>query len=269
MAAPAAPDRRQRAAATGLKLFAYRLRDRGLRRLLRDFARRWPRAAAPRIEIAVSGEAYMRVAQAEEIYRALLAILGFRRFRLTASPLWAYGEYLLDDAIDGSREASRRAESGRRQALAGDWDAELRRQRGVRLGAEGWRFLLRRWLAAPLYRAAGEPLPRSTRELMQGSRAILPTLRPAGELVVYLGEAAAELRHGAQVLLNVAPAGCMVASMGELFTPAIEQAAGRGRVQHLFSAEGDLDEELLALAMLKALGPERTLGRAAPGATAG
>jgi hypothetical protein len=78
---------------------------------------------------------------------------------------------------------------------------------------------------------------------------------------VYLGEAAAELRHGAQLLLNVAPAGCMVASMGELFTPAIEQAAGRGRVQHLFSAEGDLDDELLALAMLKVLGPERTLRR--------
>ncbi|OGA16237.1 MAG: hypothetical protein A3H32_07680 [Betaproteobacteria bacterium RIFCSPLOWO2_02_FULL_63_19] len=96
---------------------------------------------------------------------------------------------------------------------------------------------------------------------MEGSRALLPTLRPAGELVTYLGEAAAELRHGAQVVLNVAPHGCMVASMGELLTPAIEACAGRGRVQHLFSAEGDLDEELLGLAVLKALGPERYLQR--------
>lgn len=246
-----------------LKLFAWRLRDRGLQRLIGDFARRWPRADAPRIEIAISGEAYMRVAQAEEIFRALLAILGWQRFRLSASPLWSYGEYLLDEAVELSRDASRRAQSGRRQALAGDWGAALRRQRALRLRAEGWRFLLRRWLAAPLYRAAGEPLPRSTREMMQGSREILPTLRPTGELVVYLGEAIAELRHGAQVLLNVAPAGCMVASMGELYTPAIEQAAGRGRVQHLFSSEGDLDEELLALAMLKALGPQRMLWRAA------
>ena len=245
-----------------LKFAAYRLRDGALLRLLRDFGRRWPPAAdGTRITIAVSGEAYMRVAQAEEIFRALLAILGFRRFRLVVSPLWGYAEYLLDDVIDMSREATRRAASGRRQVLPGDWDAVLRSQRAVRRRAEGWRFLLRRLLAAPLYAAAGENLPRSTKELMEGSRALLPTLRPAGELVTYLGEAAAELRHGAQVVLNVAPHGCMVASMGELLTPAIEACAGRGRVQHLFSAEGDLDEELLGLAVLKALGPERYLQR--------
>lgn len=248
-----------------LKFVAYGLHDRTLRRLLADFARRWPPASrhAARIRIAVSGEAYMRVAQAEEIFRALLDILGWRRFTLTVSPLWSYTEYLLDDAIDMSREASRRAASGKRQALAGDWDNVLRGQRAVRIRAEGWRFMLRRLIAAPLYAAARQPLPPSTKMLMACSRTLLPTLRPAGELVTYLGEVATELRHGAQVVLNVAPQGCMVSSMGELFTPAIEAAAGRGRVQHLFSADGDLDQELLALAMLKALGPERYLQRAA------
>ena len=250
------------------KFFAYGLHDGALRRLLRDFARRWPAPAgdsADRLDVAIGGEVYMRVAQAEEIFRALLASLGFRRFRLAVSPIWAYAEYLLDEAGEESRDAQRRAESGKRQGLAGEWDAARREARAARRRAEGWRFLLRRVFAAPLYAAARLPMPPSTRRLIEESRAILPTLRPVGELVTYLGEAITELRDGAHVVLNVAPQGCMVSSMGELLTPAVEGLEchpGRGRIQHLFSAEGDLDEELLTLAVLKSLRPERYMTRA-------
>jgi predicted nucleotide-binding protein (sugar kinase/HSP70/actin superfamily) len=107
-----------------LKFFAYGLHDASLRRLLRGFARRWapgPRDGEQRVEIAIGGEVYMRVAQAEEIFRALLANLGFRRFRLSVSPLWAYAEYLLDEAIEVARDGPRRA------------------ARRTRLRAEGWR----------------------------------------------------------------------------------------------------------------------------------
>jgi hypothetical protein len=48
----------------------------------------------------------------------------------------------------------------------------------------------------------------------------------------------------------------MVTSMGEVMTPKLQQA-GAGRIQSLFSADGDVDEELLGLALLRALGPER------------
>ena len=47
--------------------------------------------------------------------------------------------------------------------------------------------------------------------------------------------------------------------MGEVLTPSIMHAegTGSGRVQTLLSAEGDVDEELLTLAVLKAIGPRR------------
>jgi len=65
------------------------------------------------------------------------------------------------------------------------------------------------------------------------------------------------LRAGVDVLFSLAPAGCMVTSMGEVLTPRLQQAAGqsRGRIQSLFSADGDIDEELLSQALLRARGP--------------
>jgi hypothetical protein len=61
------------------------------------------------------------------------------------------------------------------------------------------------------------------------------------------------------VILNVAPNGCMVSSMGEVLTPRIKQlnGASSGRIQTLVSAQGDVDDELLTLAVLKAMGPRR------------
>ncbi|MDH5329809.1 MAG: acyl-CoA dehydratase activase-related protein [Aquincola sp.] len=254
---------------TALKYFAFDLYGGRLRRLLRGFARRWTslyEVSDHRLEVAIGGEVYMRVAQAEEIFRALLADLGFRRLRVAVTPIWSYAEYLLDEAAELGRDAMRRAESAKRQGLRGHWDSELREARRVQRRCEGWRFVLRRLLAGPLYAAAGLPLPPSTRPLLDEARAILPTLRPIGELVTYIGEAVTELRGGSDIVLNVAPQGCMVSSMGELLTPAIEglqSQPGRGRIQHLFSAEGDVNEELLTLAVLKSLGPERYLRRAA------
>ena len=68
-----------------------------------------------------------------------------------------------------------------------------------------------------------------------------------------------ELRHGRDVVLNIAPSGCMVSSMGEVLTPKImaSDGVGSGRIQSLLSADGEVDEEVLTLAMLKAMGPER------------
>ncbi len=255
-------------AAVAVKYFAYGLHDRKLRRQLRAFARRWSPAqdSQERLDVAISGEVYMRVAQSEEIFRALLANLGFRRVRLVASPVWSYFEYLIDETAELSRDASLRAESALRQGIAGDWSDALRRERALRRRTEGWRFLLRRVLAGPLYRAARVPLPPSTKGLVEEGRKVLPTMRPIGELLPYIGETAHELRAGAQIVLNVAPQGCMVSSMGELLTPVIrglEPGASGGRIQHLFSAEGDIDEELLLLAVLKSLGPERFYTRSA------
>jgi predicted nucleotide-binding protein (sugar kinase/HSP70/actin superfamily) len=132
-----------------------------------------------------------------------------------------------------------------------------------RLRAIGlYRFLLRDVMARPLYRAARLGLPVSAKRAVEASRLLLPTYRPLGELAPYVGEALLELRHGADVVLNVAPTACMVASMGEVLTPGILQRKGSqtGRIQTLTSGQGDVDEEALTLAVLKAMGPRRFYG---------
>jgi hypothetical protein len=100
------------------------------------------------------------------------------------------------------------------------------------------------------------PLPAVTAG--QKAQIILPTRRPLGEISAYVGDVLAKLRHGTDIVLNIASNGCMVSTMGEMFTPVIQHAGGaHGRVQHLFSADGDVNEELLTLALLKTMGPER------------
>ena len=122
----------------------------------------------------------------------------------------------------------------------------------------GWLF--RHVLARPLYRAAGVHLPASPRRLLDEAREVLPTLRPHGELALYVGEVLMELRAGVDIFLSLAPAGCMVTAMGDVLTPRLQQLAGavQGRIQSLFSADGEIDEDLLALALLKARGPGAT-----------
>jgi predicted nucleotide-binding protein (sugar kinase/HSP70/actin superfamily) len=102
-------------------------------------------------------------------------------------------------------------------------------------------------------------MPPATSQILEVSRELLPTYRPIGELAPYIGEALAGLRHGVDVVLNVAPNGCMVSTMGEVMTPSIMHTAdvGSGRIQTLLSSEGDIDAEALTLAVLKATGPQR------------
>jgi hypothetical protein len=196
------------------------------------------------LKIFISGETYMALA---------------------VTPLMSDLEYVLDEAERTSQTAIEvgRTSARRQKDTPGQTDPaavlreETARLRRIRLA----RFALRRFLARPLYRAAGLPLPTADAELMQASKRLLPTLRPIGELAPYIGDALIKLRQGVDVFLNVGPTGCMVSSMGDVLTPSITQAAGEtpGRIQNLFSADGDVNEELLTLAVLKAkaMGPER------------
>ena len=242
-----------------LKYFAYGLSGRGLVKPLRRFADKWLKDGAQRddcFRIALTGEVYMRASQGEEIFRLLLANLGFRRFRLEYTPVWSYLDYGLEEAQEIERDRigrlrARAVGPERRHALRA---ACIRRRNARMLG-----IILRDFVARPLYRAARLPVPVAAGSAMRVTRELLPTLRPLSEIATYAGEAIGELRHGVDLVLNVAPNGCMVATMGEALTPAITHAAGEnvGRVQHLFSADGNVDQELLTLALLKAMGPER------------
>ena len=242
-----------------LKYFAYGLSGRGLVKPLRRFADKWIKDRAHqenRFRIALTGEVYMRASQGEEIFRLLLANLGFRRFELEYTPVWNYLDYGLEEAQEIERDRIGRLSAGaagpeRRRALRGA-RARIRATRMLKV-------VLRDLVAGPLYRAARLAMPIAAGSAMSVTRELLPTLRPLSEIATYAGEAIGELRHGSDLVLNVAPNGCMVATMGEALTPAITHAAGnkRGRVQHLFSADGDVNQELLTLALLKAMGPER------------
>jgi len=248
-----------------LKYFAYRFHNRDLHKALERFARRWhignnSQPDERKLNVYIEGEAYMRAAQAEEIFRLLLATLGFERFRLRYSPVWIYLAYLVEEERNRHEEAIRIAQ----QALA-DGSPEGQRKGCETIAAsqsvigtlEGLRYVINDLLAKPLYEAAGVAMPEPVESMLESAREILPTLRPAGELAPYVGEALNQLRHGVDLFLNVAPEGCMVASMGEVLAPKLIAAAGQksARMQNLFSSDGDVDEELLTVALLKSLGP--------------
>ena len=254
---------RRNPVALPLKYLCYRLHGREFAAPLRRFAERWLRpadAGADRLRIWISGEGYMRVAQSEDIFRILLATLGFRRFRLGVTPVMSFLEYLLDEAEQKGlaeievAEARRHRDHERRRSRR-----RIRRtlRRDLRV-IRRMRFALRQVLARPMYRAAGLPLPAASVAQVSAARVLLPTARPLGELAPYVGEALTELRQGVDLFLNVGPNGCMVSTMGEAMTPRIQQFSmpAHGRIQNLFSADGDVNEELLTLAVLKAMGPE-------------
>ncbi|CAK0742456.1 conserved hypothetical protein [Gammaproteobacteria bacterium] len=248
-----------------VKYFAYRFHARDLQRPLRRFAARWRRAipANDTITIYVDGEVYMRIAQIEPLFRTLLATLGFNKFRLAHSPAWCF----LDYKVAGMMMRADEAVTETKRQLASPASAQLRRtlrrqlwrkrRRLAVLTATQW--ALRHLLAAPLYHAAGVKLPTPMPKVLEAARRLIPTRRPGGELIPYVGEVLLKLREGYDLVLNIAPEGCMVSSMGEVMTPSIAGAVpeANGRIQHLFSQQGDVDAELLALALLKTVGPER------------
>jgi activator of 2-hydroxyglutaryl-CoA dehydratase/predicted nucleotide-binding protein (sugar kinase/HSP70/actin superfamily) len=239
-----------------LRYFAYRLHGRDIAKPLRRFAKTWIHSRAPRredLKVALAGETYMLIGQCEELFHLLLANLGFRRFSLTATPVWSYMEWLCEQDIEVQSSKLKCLDTAvvRDTAQIAQIRAQIRKTSMLQ-------FAIRNLVARPLYRAAGVPLPLPAATAGHKAQTILPTRRPLGEISAYVGDVLAKLRHGTDIVLNIASNGCMVSTMGEMFTPAIQHAGGaHGRVQHLFSADGDVNEELLTLALLKTMGPER------------
>lgn len=246
-----------------LKYFVYRVHGQEFIKPLKRFVDSWMDSQSQpedNLDIMITGEGYMRLTQAEEIFRILLGEIGFRRFNLKLSPVLSYLECLLEEAEESSRTTeevtrTRQSRTGSNAADVNVLQAAKCKLRKIKI----FRFMLRNLLARPLYKASRLKMPPPTNQMIDISRELLPTYRPIGELAPYIGEALDELRHGVDVVLNVAPNGCMVASMGETLTPNIMHAdgVGSGRIQTLLSAEGDVNKEALTLAILKATGPQR------------
>jgi predicted nucleotide-binding protein (sugar kinase/HSP70/actin superfamily) len=114
-------------------------------------------------------------------------------------------------------------------------------------------------LAGPLYEAAGLTIPHKMKKAIHVAKPVLPKYKPFGELVPYVGETISQLNSGTNLVLNVAPEGCMVASMGEMLRPIMMQSVEneKSRIQYLSTTEGEINEDLLQLSLLKILNPEK------------
>lgn len=255
---------------TLLQYFGYGLyRNNGLRTALKRFTQKWARPTSgkadhsKRLKIFVEGEAYMRAAQIEELFKNIVDLIGFKAFEMNYSPLWCYLEYMLEyDIMVAENEI---AQCQNQMIFTTDPDAKktlfrkIEEQRKTIAARQNGVDKLRNILAAPLYKAAGLTMPHPMRKVLEAARPVLPKLKPEGELGPYTGEAVLRLREGTDLFLNIAPEGCMVASMGEILTPAIMDAVKgcRGRIQTLISHNGEIDAETLRMAILKIIGPEK------------
>ncbi len=240
----------------------------GLRGYFRSFAGRWifpyrnrDRQDLRPFRIHLDGEVYMRTSQAETIMRLLTAYLGYGAFEMTLTPTWCFMEAVLYTRllaamdrwsdIDGERKAD--------DGIAKDGRLAVEQNRQAHIAADAKRAIrqLRNLLARPLYAAGGVAMPHAMREVYRAAAPIIPTAKPYGELVPFVGEAVLRLREGADLILNVAPEGCMVSGMGDMLIPSILAQGQNGRktvIVSLCSRDGEVQEEELRLALLTALG---------------
>ena len=250
--------------------FGYGLyNNNGLRKIMKKFGDKWIRNhtngadLSKKINIHVEGEIYLRVAQIEEIQKFLIDTLGFGSFDLTYTPMWSFFEYMLESRI---LIANKDIEMYRNKIRDDNGDGEknkfenlIEERKDNIKGTLKTINNLRNVLAGPLYKAAGLEIPEEMKKAIVAAKPVLPKYKPFGELVPYVGETISQLNHGTNLVLNVAPEGCMVASMGEMLSPIMMQFVdnNNARIQHLFTTEGEINEDLLQLSLLKILGPEK------------
>ena len=256
-----------RKAAPLSEYFCYGLyNNNGIRKVLREFSDVWIRKdhdpETKKLRIHVDGEVYMRVALAEGIHENLLSFLGFGSFKMTYTPVWCVFEIVLHERIrDAHRsiklleeEMKEKEGAGKRKNIL----ETIKEKRKFIDSTAGSINTVRKIFIDPLYRAAGIGQPPVIEEVLACASTVIPTLKPVGELCAYVGEVIWKLEHGTDIVLNVLPEGCMVSSMGQSLTDSILRnvSSSQGRIQHLTSLNGEINDDVLKTVILKALGPE-------------
>jgi len=257
------------------KYFCYGFfNNNGIRKIFKEFNRNWIQNNTngtdlnnEQIKIHIEGEVYLRVAQNEEILKLLIDTLGFNSFDLKYTPMWGYFEYMLEQRVVlVEKEIKMYKNKLNDTYVTGDKDKLLKLiQEGKNKIKETTKIInkLRNVLSRPLYKAAGLDMPHEVKKDLMAAEPILPTLKPEGELVPYVGATISEINDGTDLILNVAPEGCMVASMCEMLTPKITQLINNknARIQHLSTTDGEVNQDLLRLSLLKLLGPVKYYSR--------
>ncbi len=244
------------------KYFLYGLHNNnGFRKVLSKFAKRWlVRQGKAKIKIHIEGEAYVRAAQVEEIFKELIDALGFGSFSVDYTPIWCYMELLLEENISDAEEEIRilgnlLLEEGRQEQKAG-LSAQIKEKTRRLEQIDGMKRVLRKVLVQPLYSAARIEIPHEVHHVLDRARVLIPSLKPQGELPPYVGESLLKSDEGCDLFLNVAPESCMVSSMGQAFKePVMDLVKSKMRIAGLFTQNGEVNRERLELALLKTLGP--------------
>jgi len=235
------------------KFFAFGLyNNNGLRQVLSDFSKRWQTTQAKnkkgRTKIFLDGEAYIKAAQVEDVFYGLVDAIGFSSFQAEYSPLWLYLELILNYRMTEMREKN-------------NYEPKISKRLIEKVQIAKLRFLekgIRRVLAKPLYKAASLRLPYDMKSILGESRAVLATAKPQGELPAYLGEISIKAKEGYDLCINLAPEGCMVSSMGQLFSSHIlANGESKTRIEDLFTLNGEINHEQLQMILLKTMGPEK------------
>lgn len=235
------------------KYFAYGVyNNNGLKKPLKEFAKKWVRNSDMKINIHVSGEVYMRVALVEDLFREVVDSIGFGTFEMTYSSSWStldmIAEYELINYADTIKGLTWKNPD----------DPEIKKKKKSLKQLTNVISSFRELLAKPLYEAAGIELPEKMSDIMSHSRDFFPSMKPQSELPAYVGEAVHKLAEGVDLVLNIAPEGCQVSSMEQaMHRPILHQTGSASRLQGLNSQNGEVDVDQLNLALLKTLGPEQ------------
>ena len=253
------------------KYFGYGFfNNNGFRKILKEFNYKWLRENSNgkdsnnrKLKIHIEGEIYLRVAQSKEILKTLIDTLGFNSFDLKFTPMWCYFEYVLESRIlIAEKEIKMYKDKMNDTYVNNDKDRleNLIQEKKNKIEASTKTInTLRNVLARPLYNAAGLDMPHNIKKDLKLAKLVISTLQPEGELVPYVGATISEINAGTDLVLNVAPEGCMVASMGEMLNPKMMELIKNknARIQHMSTTDGEVNEELLQLSLLKILGTEQ------------
>ena len=208
------------------------------------------------LKIYLTGEAYIRGAQAEDVFRAIVDGTGFGKCALTYSPVWTYMEILIEFYILKMEQDIKIFK------MKNEKDLQIKELKKNIKKLRKVKYFSRKFITEPLYKAAGIDIPEKMSSVFEKTKKLIPNLRPEGELLAYVGESLDLAEKDYDLIFNLAPEGCMVSNMGQAMAPAIRELSGKNiRMQDLFTLNGELNEDQIKLSILKASGSLRYYSR--------
>lgn len=235
-----------------VKYFVYGLNNNnGIPKILRKFSNKWVKEFDPKVSVHIEGEVFVRSAQVIEIFKSIIDTVGFRVAQINYSPIWSYLELAIEEEITILNDEI----DILNQELINEYKKIKQKSSDVKKKQLIIK-VLRNKIAKPLYEAAKVEIPDDVREVLDEASKLFPTLKPIGELMPFTGEALTKLdKKKVDILFNVYPEGCMVASMGQVISQKILQQTKRGRIEYLSTLNGELDDNKIFISLLKCLGP--------------